>query len=473
MIGDVDPVRAAVVCVGCTDATAEDGQRTRIGPIFESRAPIDRQRADTHDETSPRRRVGAFRASTSPAARPGAGFVQATQIAAATVAGLMAMGDDPGRRHLAAHPVLTPFLKWPGGKSGELPAIAAAAPELTGRYIDPFVGGASILLAVPEGVEAWANDAAPDLMELYQAAAAERPTFSAAAWGVAQAWNELAAPRRGLPGPCRRVPGRFESGLATVSDYSYRQAFGRVLRLAGTGLEDTLARALSRISRSSSSGCGDTGEPRADALRSRPPGQRGGCRAGGPLHGHPDPLQPSSRALRPSTIRRLADFLFLREFAYAAMFRFNARGEFQRPVWRRQLHRKSLAGKPDALFGAGHAGAPSDTTWRCTDFETFLEEAAPAESDFLFVDPPYDSDFSDYDGRHLAKPTTRAWRTRLEGHPGRVMLVIKDTPAIRRLYTSDRWQRDRGRQDLPVDHQSRNDRRTTHLTITNYQVAGA
>src|SRR3989304_10203868 len=42
---------------------------------------------------------------------------------------------------IEASPTLTPFLKWPGGKSSELPLIAALAPPLTGRLIDPFVGG--------------------------------------------------------------------------------------------------------------------------------------------------------------------------------------------------------------------------------------------------------------------------------------------------------------------------------------------
>ena len=68
--------------------------------------------------------------------------------------------------------MVTPFLKWPGGKSQELPAIAAVAPSLTGRLIDPFVGSGAVLYAAPPGVAAWANDACPDLIGLYASAAA-------------------------------------------------------------------------------------------------------------------------------------------------------------------------------------------------------------------------------------------------------------------------------------------------------------
>ena len=118
---------------------------------------------------------------------------------------------------VAASPALTPFLKWPGGKSQELAAIAAVAPILTGRFIDPFVGGGSVLLAVPDQVEAWANDAAEDLVELYRAAAEERRTFRVALQGVADAWDGL----RSLDGLYRALAENFlagTSGLAVVTD---------------------------------------------------------------------------------------------------------------------------------------------------------------------------------------------------------------------------------------------------------------
>ena len=67
---------------------------------------------------------------------------------------------------ISPDPQLTPFIKWPGGKSMELPAIAMAAPALTGRFIDPFVGGGSVLFATPTDIAAQVNDASRDLIEL-------------------------------------------------------------------------------------------------------------------------------------------------------------------------------------------------------------------------------------------------------------------------------------------------------------------
>ncbi len=145
---------------------------------------------------------------------------------------------------LPASPALTPFLKWPGGKSQELAAIAAAAPPLTGRFIDPFVGGGSVLLAIPEEIDAWANDAAEDLIELYRGAAEERWSFRHAVEGVAQAWDAL----RSFDGVYRALADDFlsgSSGPGVVSSGRVR-ALSPVLALAGPGLEDAFAARLTK-----------------------------------------------------------------------------------------------------------------------------------------------------------------------------------------------------------------------------------
>jgi len=165
---------------------------------------------------------------------------------------------------------------------------------------------------------------------------------------------------------------------------------------------------------------------------------------------------------------RLADFFFLREFAYAAMFRFNSRGEFNVPYGGITYNGKSLSDKLDILFSSGMLGRLQNTTWRCADFELFLREAAPVRSDFVFIDPPYDSDFSDYDNLPFGSSDQERLQRVLEGLSASVMIVIKDTPMIRRLYRSDRWRMAEADKTYMWTIKSRNDRETTHLTITNY-----
>src|ERR1035437_10657320 len=67
-----------------------------------------------------------------------------------------------GPPRLEAYPRLSPFLQWPGRTTQELPAIAAGAPPLAGRLIDPFVGGGSVLFATPAQGSALGHDACRD-----------------------------------------------------------------------------------------------------------------------------------------------------------------------------------------------------------------------------------------------------------------------------------------------------------------------
>ena len=370
-------------------------------------------------------------------------------------------------RRLETRPLVTPFLKWPGGKSQELPAIAAAAPPLTGRLIDPFVGGGAILFAAPPEVAAWANDACPDLVGLYTSAAARDETVIAAIAGVAGAWEGFSI-----------VPDVYED-------------------LADAFLRDSQAAAVASLDRRRVSlhGLTDRAGPQITVffelrvekeLLAKFDRMRGVQRRVGRTLSRPDLLANIEGSLRSSfymSIRsrynsarlaavldafRLADFFFLREFTYAAMFRFNARDEFNVPYGGVTYNRKTLSGKADLLFGDAARARLSNTTFQCQDFEPFLTDAHVTAEDFVFVDPPYDSEFSDYDNRPFASSDQRRLADLLSRVPAKVMVVIKDTPAIRALYSSQRWHVLEAGKTYAWTIKSRNDRAATHLTITNY-----
>jgi len=368
---------------------------------------------------------------------------------------------------LEARPLVAPFLKWPGGKSQELPAIAAVAPPLTGRLIDPFVGGGAILFAAPPDVPAWANDACPDLVGLYTSAATRDDAVIAAIAGVAGAWEGFST-----------VPELYED-------------------LADAFLRDSRAAAVASLDRHGASlhGLTDRAGPRITGivelrvekeLLAKSDRMRGVERRVGRILSRPDLLANIEGSLRSSfymAIRsrynsarlagvldayRLADFFFLREFTYAAMFRFNARDEFNVPYGGVTYNRKTLSGKADLLFGDEARARLSNTTFRCQDFEPFLADAHVTAEDFVFVDPPYDSEFSDYDNRPFASSDQRRLADLLARIPAKVMVVIKDTPAIRALYSSGRWHVLEAGKTYAWTIKSRNDRAATHLTITNY-----
>ena len=368
---------------------------------------------------------------------------------------------------LEARPLVTPFLKWPGGKSQELPAIAALAPDLAGRLIDPFVGGGAILFAAPPEVAAWANDACPDLVGLYAAAAARDAAVIDAIAGVASAWEGLSS----VPALCEDLADAFLTGSrasAVVVLEHGREALRGVVDSAGPSIATVFEQRVER------------------ELLAKLDRMRRVERTLGRALSHADLLGNIEGSLRSSfymSIRsryngarlaaafdafRYADFFFLREFAYAAMFRFNAAGQFNVPYGGVTYNRKTLSGKAALLFGVPSRARLENTELRCQDFEPFLAEAHPTAEDFVFVDPPYDSEFSDYDNRPFTSSDQRRLRDALALIPASVMLVIKDTPGIRALYSSERWHVIEADKTYAWTIKSRNDRAATHLTITNY-----
>ena len=58
---------------------------------------------------------------------------------------------------------LKPLLKYPGGKTAELPIISEYAPETIQKYIEPFLGGGAVYFAI-QANEYYVNDKSEDLM---------------------------------------------------------------------------------------------------------------------------------------------------------------------------------------------------------------------------------------------------------------------------------------------------------------------
>ena len=103
------------------------------------------------------------------------------------------------------------------------------------------------------------------------------------------------------------------------------------------------------------------------------------------------------------------------------------------------------------------------------DFEMFLRETNPNENDFVFLDPPYDSEFSTYAQNEF----TREDQTRLANYLTREckakwMMIIKNTEFIYSLYNKDGINIRTFDKEYLVSFMNRNDKKVTHLLITNY-----
>ena len=86
----------------------------------------------------------------------------------------------------------------------------------------------------------------------------------------------------------------------------------------------------------------------------------------------------------------------------------------------------------------------------------------------MFLDPPYDTDFSDYEGRSFSKEDQIRLANSLKNTPAKFILVIKNTEFIYSLYR-DNFRIMSFDKQYSYNVRSRNDRDVKHLIITNIQ----
>lgn len=131
---------------------------------------------------------------------------------------------------------------------------------------------------------------------------------------------------------------------------------------------------------------------------------------------------------------RAADFFVLRELAYGGMFRFNSKGEFNVPFGRAYGRNGTVATKIRRLTCPAVQAKLAHLNLSSLDFADFLGKHEFGPSDFMFVDPPYDTAFSDYVGGGFDADDQRRLAEALLGFDGLFMLVCKVTPLIEDLY---------------------------------------
>lgn len=364
---------------------------------------------------------------------------------------------------------LPPFVKWPGGKAGELKKIRLALPESRpARFLEPFLGGGAILLSLDASIPAMANDICPELINLFYGGAEDENSLKSELMLLGQAWDEFHSVKN------RLVEISKDLMAGSISD----------------------AGAASHVEQASSSKLDNLPDLRAEflvRLRADVPKKLERIRKlqiqhnrNLPLNEFVANLEGSLRSTFYMAVRtrynrarvagmfdakRNADFFFLREYSYASMFRFNSKSEFNVPYGGISYNKKSFISKVDYLFSEKMRKRLTNTQFSTVDFEDFFKMAEPTSSDFVFVDPPYDTDFSDYDGRSFVGGDQIRLAAVLESLRSRVMVVIGDTPFIRELYPESKWNVQSDDMLYKWTIKERNQRDTKHLTITNYEPA--
>ena len=162
-------------------------------------------------------------------------------------------------------------------------------------------------------------------------------------------------------------------------------------------------------------------------------------------------------------------FFFMRNYAYSGMFRYSNKGDFNVPYGGIAYNRKLMAKKLNYYRSESLLKHFADTQIYSLDFEAFLRETNPSKDDFVFLDPPYDSEFSTY----AQNAFTHDDQERLAHYmiyecKAKWMMIIKNTDFIYELYNKKGINIRTFDKEYLVSFMNRNDKKVTHLLITNY-----
>jgi len=371
---------------------------------------------------------------------------------------------------------LHPLLKWPGGKERELCHIMPASPPSFSRFFEPFVGGGAVFFAF-QGVPSFINDKCEDLIRFYTCVREGNDSFYDRLELLAAGWETMQSFATDNTGWILEIYPRYKDG--SLPEEACEECVDQFLR----GSRKQLRRSLKSVFPGGASSFdkelhrnlwGKIQRMRkVEAQRHEMPPE--------------DIVSNFETALKSGfymEIRRIynemrrapvdlghfcAVFFFLREYAYASMFRFNRQGDFNVPYGGMGYNRKDIRKKIRHLMSDAVRERLLETTIECLDFIDFFQAHPPSADDFVFIDPPYDSDFKDYDGMSFGPDDQRRLaRFLLEDCPAKFMVVIKNTDLIHSLYKTKSTTIRSFDKKYMWTIKERNDRDAEHLLITNY-----
>jgi DNA adenine methylase len=357
------------------------------------------------------------------------------------------------------------LLKWPGGKRAELPRLLPLVPP-DARIIEPFAGGAALFFALEPQV-AILNDVSPDLMSFYRGAAGRTDGFDESLFELVETWHRVVAAAMWA-----RPRLLAESAGGPVSDH----LLADILAMARQGSADTryLPDALLPFLRRS---IDDKRKRFIDhAARAHVSDEDLSAQlATGIIAGFYTFIR--DRFANADDLDRATTFWFLRELCYGGLFRLNGSGRSNVPYGGRSYNGRDLRAKAILVTSRKTRAVLRRTILTQLDFRAFFDAYHSAyrsgiEQDFIFLDPPYDTEFSAYDGHAFGRADHADLAAIVARLRSPMLAVIKRTPFIDDLYASLATTR-RGiilatyAHGYAINIRGRNERAVDHLLVTN------
>lgn len=350
---------------------------------------------------------------------------------------------------------LKPFLKWAGGKSSELPIINKNLPCEFNNFYEPFVGGGAVYWSI-EASNYYINDKSANLINLYKSSTNPSMKFIKLIKNSDLVWKNIDR-------YCKDNTFNLLKSYNEASIIDFSEVYNNVKKSFSWNHEWFVENSNKSIS--------------TKLLRMKKLEKKYSNLSNTDIISNIEGAIKSAmyfyfRKIFNSSLDKSNDeqaFLFfvMREYSYASMFRHNAKGEFNVPYGGVSYNNKLFEKKLTQINSLETQNKLSATDIYCNDFEEFLLKTNPKKSDFIFIDPPYDTEFSTYDQNVFSLDEQVRLANYLKNNcSANFMIIIKNTDFIYNLYKN--FNINCFDKIYMWNIKDRNDRKTEHLMITNY-----
>ena len=378
---------------------------------------------------------------------------------------------------------LSPLLKYPGGKDKELCHILTNLPSNAENYYEPFVGSGAVYFAITAD-NYFINDKSFELMELYNMIKTQNAEFLCALEQIDHNWQIISEVVYNHAEEISNIYFSYKKGIIEkqklndeISVFVLHNAeeFNGLLSTDfNVGIQD-FVNELIKSFKNKIVRMGEIEIKKGD-LSKEDLIQNIECAFKSAFYMHFRYLYNNALELKLSKPFLTAIYFYIREYCYSSMFRYNANGHFNVPYGGISYNRKALTKKIEYFTNDDLLSHLRKTQMGCSDFEAFLQEHKPNRNDFMFLDPPYDSEFSTYANNAFDKQDqdrlAQYLKTKCDCY---FMLIIKKSDYILGLYKDG--DRDKNGRTIQIDKfdkkyfvsfQNRNNKDAEHLVITNY-----
>lgn len=367
-----------------------------------------------------------------------------------------------------------PIIKWAGGKEKELKFIVPNLPHNYTNYFDPFVGGGSVFTSLNPSGRIYLNDKSQGLINLYQAL--QTDSFFDCFAELLRVWDFIAHYVEFKADTFIDIYRKYTVGTYSAEEMQsvsfallakdgaqLLNKFSLFLVPVGKCMLQEMQKGLfQKIRRMKVIEQKMHTLEAADVLMNIESGLKSGvytaCRR----------VYNDIYMGELSSSEQGVLFFFVHSMAYSGMFRYNRDGQFNVPYGGIGYNRKSFIKKIAFLQSEFLQQRLENAVIENLDFEAFLHRHQPQKEDFIFVDPPYDSDFSTYLQNIFTQQDHQRLAEYLHNCKARWMLIIKNTPFIDELYAGKGLNIQIFDKKYLVSFMNRNDKHAEHLLIRNY-----